>query len=71
MCDLHLMPRTPRIVVPGIAHHVTQRGNRRQQTFFEETDYARYVDLVAHGCREAQVGVLAWCLMPNQKDNII
>ena len=59
------MPRTARIVVPGIAHHVTQRGNRRQQTFFEISDYARYVDLVAEGCRDAGVEVLSWCLMPN------
>jgi REP element-mobilizing transposase RayT len=24
-----------RIVVPGFSYHVTQRGNRRQQVFFE------------------------------------
>lgn len=59
------MPRTARIVVPGVAHHVTQRGNRRQQTFFGEPDYARYVELIAEGCSEARVDVLAWCLMPN------
>lgn len=59
------MPRTARIVVPGVAHHVTQRGNRRQQTFFCEADYCRYVELVGEGCRNAGVDVLAWCLMPN------
>ena len=59
------MPRAPRIVVPGVAHHVTQRGNRRQQTFFSDADYMRYVELVGEGCRNAGVGVLAWCLMPN------
>ena len=47
------MPRTARIVVPGVAHHVRQRGNRRQQTFFSEVDYARYVDLAGEGCRDA------------------
>ncbi len=33
------MPRIARIVVPGRAHHVTQRGNRRMQTFFCDDDY--------------------------------
>ncbi|MEN6605481.1 MAG: hypothetical protein ABFD86_23975, partial [Bryobacteraceae bacterium] len=28
------MPRRPRVVVPGVAHRVTQRGNNRQQVFF-------------------------------------
>jgi len=28
------MVRLARIVVPGYPHHVTQRGNRRQVTFF-------------------------------------
>ena len=30
------MARLARIVLPGIPYHVTQRGNRRQQTFFED-----------------------------------
>jgi putative transposase len=34
------MSRLPRIVVPGVAHHVTQRGNQRQPTFISEADYA-------------------------------
>ena len=33
------MTRLPRITVRGIAHPVTQRGNRRQQIFIEEDDY--------------------------------
>ena len=32
------MPRFARIVLPGVAHHITQRGNRRQPVFFEEAD---------------------------------
>ena len=41
------MARLARIVFPGIPHHVTQRGNRRKRTFFEEGDYALYLDLLA------------------------
>jgi len=29
------MARMARVVVAGVPHHVTQRGNRRQTTFFE------------------------------------
>ena len=34
------MARLPRLVLPGIPHHVTLRGNRRERTFFEDGDYA-------------------------------
>jgi len=59
------MPRLARIVAPGLPHHVTQRGNRRQQTFFHEGDYRHYKSLLAQHARAAGVAVWAWCLMPN------
>ena len=59
------MARLARVVVPGIAHHVTQRGNGRARTFFGDEDYALYRDLLAEHCRKADVAVWAWCLMPN------
>ena len=46
-------------------HHVTQRGNRRQQTFFNEGDYAAYLDLMSQWCREEGVEIWGYCLMPN------
>ena len=46
------MPRLARLVVPGIPHHVTQRGNRRMATFFCDDDYATYLELMAHWCAE-------------------
>jgi len=30
------MPRIARIVIPDVPHHVTQRGNRRQDVFFDD-----------------------------------
>ncbi len=36
------MARLARVVVPGLPHHVTQRGNRRQPAFFEAGDYGLY-----------------------------
>ncbi|MFN0194912.1 MAG: transposase [Aestuariivirga sp.] len=59
------MSRIARIVVPGLPHHVTQRGNHRAAIFFEDGDYALYRDLLAHEARRAGVAVWAWCLMPN------
>src|SRR5260370_5539036 len=59
------MARLARVVAPGIPHHVTQRGNRRQQVFFSDDDYATYRALLAEGCRAAGVAVWAYCLMPS------
>ena len=46
-------------------HHVTQRGNRRQQMFFNDGDYAAYLELMAEWCREEGVAIWSYCLMPN------
>jgi putative transposase len=59
------MARLARVVVAGLPHHVTQRGNRRLETFFGEADYATYRGLVARSCRQAAVALWAYCLMPN------
>jgi putative transposase len=59
------MARLARVVVPGLPHHVTQRGNGRARTFFGDDDYALYRDLLATHCAAAEVKVWAWCLMPN------
>jgi len=59
------MVRLARVVVPGLPHHVTQRGNRRQQTFFSDDDYQAYLALVAEWCGKAGVDIWAYCLMPN------
>jgi putative transposase len=59
------MPRLARAVVPDFPHHVTQRGNRRQQTFFCNDDYLLYMALIAEWCHRYRVEVWAYCLMPN------
>ncbi len=59
------MARIPRAVIPGVPHHLTQRGNRRQQTFFAVEDYVRYLELMSEWCARCSVEVWAWCLMPN------
>ena len=46
-------------------HHITQRGNRRLQTFFHDRDYEKYIELMAHWCSRLKVEIWAYCLMPN------
>jgi putative transposase len=59
------MARLARVVVPSLPHHVTQRGNGRQRTFFSDADYALYRDLLADSLKAAGVACWAWVLMPN------
>ena len=59
------MARLARAVAAGMPHHVTQRGNRRQATFFGDGDHALYRDLLATWCGRHGVAVRAWCPMPN------
>jgi REP-associated tyrosine transposase len=59
------MARLARLVVAGLPHHVTQRGNGRARVFFEDADYALYRGLLAAACHAAEVAVWAWVLMPN------
>ena len=59
------MARIARVVVPGYPHHVTQRGCRRQQTFFTADDYRYYLELLRHRKADAGISIWAYCLMPN------
>ena len=59
------MARLARLVIPGLPHHITQRGNRRQQTFFNDGDYSAYLELMSDWCREEGVEIWGYCLMPN------
>jgi hypothetical protein len=57
------MARLARVVAAGIPHHVTQRGNWRQQVFLSEADYQSYAGLLAESCRKASAyqPKLLWC----------
>ncbi len=59
------MAQVGRVAAPGLPHHVTQRGNRRQRTFFCDQDYESYLQLMAQFCKPQNVEVWAYCLMPN------
>ena len=59
------MARMARVVVPGYPHHVTQRGNRRQKTFFCDDDYRYYIELISTYSKQNGTEIWAYCLMPN------
>jgi putative transposase len=59
------MARLARLVIPGLPHLVTQRGNGGARTFFSDADCVLYRDLLVAACRAANVEIWAWVLMPN------
>ena len=59
------MARIARVTVQGYPHHITQRGNRRQQTFFNDGDYETYIGLMSEWCVKFGVEIWGYCLMPN------
>ncbi|MFW6107395.1 MAG: hypothetical protein ACOC8A_01755 [bacterium] len=53
------MPRLARGVMPGVPHHVTERGHHRQRTFFGD-DYEAHLALLAEWCPRR--GVELWAM---------
>jgi len=47
-----------RVVVVGMPHHVTRRGNGRQETFFSDDDSGAYLKLMADRRGEEDVARL-------------
>ena len=59
------MPRQVRIVIPGEAHHITQRGNYQQEIFEEVNDFRRYLFYLKEYSEKYHIDILAYCLMDN------
>jgi putative transposase len=59
------MSRIARVVVPDFPHHIVQRGNRRQQVFFNDQDRRFYMRLLKKYGDEAGITYWAYCLMDN------
>lgn len=59
------MPRQARVVFPNIPHHIIQRGNRREDVFFNDMDRKQYLEWLKEYCKEYKVEILAYCLMTN------
>jgi putative transposase len=54
-----------RVVAVGAPHHVTQRGNNRQQVFYSDSQRRSYLALLAEHAARHELRILGYCLMPN------
>jgi putative transposase len=59
------MARLARLTVPGYPHHIIQRGNNRQSTFMDASDYARMLEYLGEGAQAYGVAIHAYVLMGN------
>ena len=59
------MARLARVVLPGVPHHVTQRGVRSMDIFYSDEDRKEYLSLLKVNGRKAGVEFLSYCLMSN------
>jgi len=60
-----VMPRQPRIVLPGHPAHIIQRGNNRSATFYADDDYHFYLDALHTACKQYHCALHAYVLMTN------
>ena len=59
------MPRPIRLLVPGVAAHVIQRGNNRSACFKDDSDYLSYLANLRQLAGKYDCAVHAYCLMTN------
>jgi putative transposase len=65
------MPRIARAVVEGIPYHVTQRGNRREDIFFEDENRKKYLEWLLEYSDKHGLKIWAYCLMTNHVHFIV
>jgi putative transposase len=65
------MARIARVVIPGVPHHVVQRGNRRQLTFFCDDDKKLYIVLLTRYAGRHGLLIWGYCLMDNHVHLIV
>ena len=59
------MSRLARIVIPGVPHHIVQRGNNCQDVFFVDDDRQAYLSFLRERAEEYGLEILGYCLMTN------
>ncbi len=59
------MPRIARVVAVGLPHHITQRGNYRQDVFVDDNDRTQYLSWLNKYSVKFDLSILAFCLMQN------
>lgn len=59
------MSRPLRLEFAGALHHVTSRGNRREDVYHDYIDRALWLATLAHCCERFNWAIHAWCQMSN------
>lgn len=59
------MPRIARLVVPDYPHHITQRGNYRQDVFKGDADRIQYLEFISYYSKKYHLEILGYCIMNN------
>ena len=59
------MPRRARVIVPGMPHHIVQRGHNKKAVFVEGGDYQYYLDNLVEWKNELGLALYSYCLMTN------
>ncbi len=62
------MPRRARIVIAGMPHHITQRGNNRQDVFFVDDDRRAYKVVLKEQGIEVIHRLFKRCSLPRTAD---
>src|SRR4051794_30532619 len=59
------MPRPRRMVIPGLSHHVYQRGHNGSAIFGSDCDYARFLWEARDTLRDHRIETHGFALMTN------
>ncbi len=59
------MPRVARRVIEDVPHHITQRGNNKQDIFFVDDDRRAYLDILKRQSDQYGLAIMGYCLMVN------
>ncbi len=59
------MPRIGRVVAVNLPHHITQRGNYKQEIFLNDDDRKQYLVWIQEYSLKYGLKILGYCLMQN------
>ena len=60
-----LMPRQPRLDIPGLVYHVIARGIERREIFRDDQDRDRFVERLGELVVHTGTRLYTWCLLSN------
>ena len=65
------MPRKAREISKTKTYHIMLRGNDKQDIFFEEQDYKKFINEISNTKQKYKYELFAYCLMTNHVHMVI